>query len=156
MKHYLTEKDFSVVCTLSELEDSNAIRKKSSMMCRFGPFNSSIHQILHCPSFTTDWKALALFQKNPLNARHKYLRLQFAKEILEGSACFWRSIYFSDESPFKHTTIKESQRVICGPRFTKSYTNGHLQFKHPTQLFSGRAFWRLVTNRWFNGWYYFC
>ncbi len=41
-------------------------------------------------------------EKPYLNARHRHLRLQFAKEFLDRPVSFWRSIYFADESPFKN------------------------------------------------------
>ncbi len=92
------------------------------------------------PLCTRDKKSFCFVSEKPiekpyLNVRHRHLRLQFVQEFLEIPVSFWRSIYFADQSLFKNTVTKESQRVICGARFAKSYPKRRLNFKHLTQLF---------------------
>ncbi len=130
------------------------------MICLFGPFNNSIYRMFHCPLFTKDWKALALFQKNTLQSHISMLDIGTYAFDLPKSSWVDPCLFGDQYTSLMNTAAKESQRVIYGPRFPKSYTRRHLKFKHPTHLFMvlyhGRASCRLATNRWFNGQCSFC
>ncbi len=87
-----------------------------------------IYKRLQCVGFVRE----SPIEKRYLNARHRHLRLRFAKDFLERMVSLWW--HFAYTSLFNNPVTRESQRVICGPRFPKLFRIKHLKFKHSTQL----------------------
>ncbi len=84
------------------------------MICLFGLFNNSIYQIFHCPLFTKDWKALALFQKNPLKSHISMLDIDtYAFDLPKSSwigPCLFGDQYTSLMSLYSRTLLPKNPK----------------------------------------------
>lgn len=68
---------------------------------------------------------------------HKAARLAFAKEYLNRPDCFWRSIYYADETMISSNMNPRHPMVICGRYFPKQCTRRIPRFKST----SSTMFW---------------
>ena len=68
-----------------------------------------------------------------LTANQKKERYQFVLEVIVRPLCYWRSVFFADETIITDTLFNPKQKVICGVRFPKSALPPVRRGAHPSK-----------------------